>query len=124
MVCVTLVPMNSVWPSPCARAASAAARLPPAPGLFSTTTRCPSTVLRCSANSRAERSALPPAGNGTRMAIVLLGQVLSQVVDEGSAQLGTATAFAAAAAHPQIRRRRADDMRLSYRLGEPGTLWR
>src|SRR5690349_20101631 len=90
MVCVPLVPMNSVWPSPWARAASAPARLPPAPGLFSTTTGCPSTVLRCSANSRAERSALPPAGNGTKMATVLLGQVsddvLEDVLDAGSAQ--------------------------------------
>src|SRR5215469_2148646 len=116
MVCVPLVPMNSTWPSPCARAASAAARLPPAPGLFSTTTGCPSTVLRCSANSRAERSALPPAGNGTRMAIVLLGQLLDDVLDAGSAQMGTAAMLAAATAHPKIRRRRAKDIMLSHRL--------
>src|SRR5262252_9899269 len=112
MVCVPLVPMNSVWPSPCARAASAAAILLPAPGLFSTTTGCPSTVLRCSANNRAERSALPPAGNGTRMAIVLLGQVL----DDGSARLGTAAAFATAAAPPKIRPRRANNVMLSDRV--------
>src|ERR1700757_3130479 len=112
MVCVPLVPLNSEWPSPRAPAASAAARLPRAPGLFSTTTGCPSTVLRRSANSRAERSALPPAGNGTRMAIVLLGQVSN----EASAQPGTAAALAATAAHPKIRRRRASDIMLSYRL--------
>src|ERR1700745_2816242 len=117
MVCVPLVPLRSVWLSPWARAASAAARLPPAPGLFSTTAGCPSTVLRRSANSRAERSALPPAGNGTRMPIVLLGQVS----DEASAQLGTAAALAAAAAHPKIRRRRASNIMLSYKLGRPRT---
>jgi hypothetical protein len=54
------------------------------------------------------------------MAIVLLGQVLGEVLDEvlddGSAQLGTATALAAAAAHPKIRRRRANDIMLSYRM--------
>src|ERR1700730_6411178 len=38
--------MKSVYPSGSARAASAAARLPPAPTLFSTTTDCPSSALR------------------------------------------------------------------------------
>src|ERR1700730_4964310 len=46
MVWVPLVPMKSVYPSGSARAASAAARLPPAPTLFSTTTDCPSSALR------------------------------------------------------------------------------
>ena len=50
------------------------------------------------------------------MAIVLLGQLLEKVLDEGSAQLGTATVLAAAAAHPKIRRRRAKDIMLSQRL--------
>ena len=50
------------------------------------------------------------------MIIVLLGQVL---LDEGSAQLGTATAFAAAAAHPKNRGRRANKIMLSYRLNAP-----
>src|SRR5215472_5270915 len=66
--------MNNVYPSARARAAFAAAILPPAPGLFSTTTAWPRTFLKWSGKSRAERSALPSAGNGTRTAIVLLGQ--------------------------------------------------
>jgi hypothetical protein len=37
-------------------------------------------------------------------------------LDDGSAQPGTAAALAAAATHPKIRRRRASDIMLSYRL--------
>jgi len=50
------------------------------------------------------------------MAIVLLGQLLDDVLDAGSAQMGTAAVLAAAAAHPKIRRRRAKDIMLSQRL--------
>jgi len=56
-----------------ARAASVAARLPPAI-LFPTTTGWPNAVLSRSAKNRAERSALPPGGNGTMMTMDLLGQ--------------------------------------------------
>ena len=57
--------------------------------------------------------------------MVLLGQVL----DDGSARLGAAAAFATAAAPPKIKRRRANNIMLSYlgdylRLGAPVTLWR
>ena len=46
------------------------------------------------------------------MVMVLLGQVL----DDGSARLGAAAAFATAAAPPKIKRRRANNIMLSYRV--------
>ena len=54
---------NNNWlPSGVARATWPAAICPLAPGLFSTTTLCPSAWAMCGAISRAIRSAPPPAG--------------------------------------------------------------
>src|SRR5262249_29585590 len=86
---------------------------------FSTTTGCPSRAFRCSANSRAEKSAPPPAGKGTTMAIVLVGQVL----DKGPAQLGTAATLAAPA-HAKIRRRRVTDIICFPKAWRAAALWR
>ncbi len=46
-------------------ATSAAPTPPPAPGLFSTITGCPSAVVSLSLIVRARMSVVPPAANGT-----------------------------------------------------------
>ncbi|MFJ0639712.1 hypothetical protein WLU61_11515 [Bordetella bronchiseptica] len=48
--------------------------LPPAPGLFSTTTVCPRTSVSCLATSRPSVSTAPPGANGTTMRIGWPGQ--------------------------------------------------
>jgi hypothetical protein len=47
--------------------------LPPAPGRFSTITGCPHLAFSFSATIRGIESAVPPAGKGTMMRIVLAG---------------------------------------------------
>src|SRR6218665_2314174 len=59
--------ISSMRPSGAARAMASAARLPPAPGLFSTITARPSAVPMLAANARASVSVEPPAGGPTRM---------------------------------------------------------
>src|SRR5580704_9993865 len=66
--------MNIVVQSGAACAASAAAILPPAPGLSSTTTGWPSAAASPSAITRDCTSALPPAGKGTMRLGGWLGQ--------------------------------------------------
>jgi hypothetical protein len=65
MACVLDVASSSVNPSAGALATMSAPRLPPAPGLLSTTTLAPSASLRRVCSARANRSVAPPAGNGT-----------------------------------------------------------
>ena len=48
---------------------------PPAPGLFSTTTGCPSATDSFSLIVRARMSVVPPGAKGTMYLIGLLGQV-------------------------------------------------
>src|SRR4029079_1529202 len=77
--------------------------VPPAPGLFSTTMRWPSTSPKGSATMRVATSVPPPAPNPTMMRIGFDGQ--------SSAAAGAA--YVAAAIAPAIARHR---MRLSLRL--------
>jgi hypothetical protein len=49
----------------------------------------PSFALSCSARSRADRSALPPAGKGTTMRIVLPGQLCATAGRKRTAAGGT-----------------------------------
>src|SRR5882672_9798759 len=58
---------SSVWPSPCARAASSYPITAPAPGRFSTITGCPRPFAICSPSRRLVTSAAPPGGKGTMM---------------------------------------------------------
>src|SRR5689334_509962 len=58
---------SSVCPSGAAFATVSAARLPPAPGLFSTITGCPSAAASSLAIARAIVSVVPPADAPTRM---------------------------------------------------------
>src|SRR5438094_2316919 len=57
--------MTSVWPSGALFATKSAPMLPPAPGLFSTTTGWPSACCSLAAMRRAERSTGPPGAYGT-----------------------------------------------------------
>src|SRR6218665_2240348 len=61
-----------VYPSGAARAVCSAARMPPAPGLLSTTTGCPRFLDMVCAIVRARKSVLAPAANG---AIRRIGRV-------------------------------------------------
>src|SRR5262245_56172383 len=64
---------RSVWPSGAALATWSAPNAPPAPPTFSTSTVWPRlSVMRC-ANKRASMSVVAPAGNGTMIRIVLVG---------------------------------------------------
>src|SRR2546421_8012947 len=65
MACVAIAPMTSVWPSAALLATKSAPMLPPAPGLFSTTTGCPRACCSFGAIRRAERSTGPPGAYGT-----------------------------------------------------------
>src|SRR3569623_2141160 len=62
--------MRSVLPSGAARATASAARLPPAPGRFSTRTVRPSARPSSGAMARAIVSVVPPGGAPTRMRTV------------------------------------------------------
>ena len=65
---------SSVWPSGSALATRPVPRLPPAPGLLSTTTGWPSAAASGSATRRAMRSGELPGGNGTTSLIGRDGQ--------------------------------------------------
>jgi hypothetical protein len=62
---------SSVWPSGSALASRPAAKVPPAPATFSTTTGCPSVRAIGPAIRRATVSVGPPAANGT---IIVIGR--------------------------------------------------
>ena len=68
-----LVASSSVWPSGADFAASAAANVLAAPGLFSTMKLCFIDSLNFSANMRARMSVPPPAVAPTMMRTGLLG---------------------------------------------------
>src|SRR2546421_10701425 len=74
MACVAIAPMTSVWPSAALLATKSAPMLPPAPGLFSTTTGWPSACCSLGAIKRAERSTGPPGAYGTTRWTGLDGQ--------------------------------------------------
>src|SRR5260221_6701315 len=74
--------------------------LPPAPGLFSTTTDWPQTCCRRLPTRRAVISVEPPGANGTTTRTGLVGQATARARDERMD--GAATA---AAAKPTKRRR-------------------
>ena len=59
--------INNVLPSGAALATMSAAKLPPAPGLFSTTTTRPSCCPKACAKVRAMVSVVPPAGAPTKI---------------------------------------------------------
>lgn len=59
------MPAINVWPSGFARATSAAAIVPAAPALFSTTTGCPSSTVNRAPSLRAIKSVEAPGANGT-----------------------------------------------------------
>jgi hypothetical protein len=61
--------INRVVPSGFARATVLDAIRPPAPGLLSTTTVCPSAAFSPGCSCRATMSTLPPGGNGSTSAI-------------------------------------------------------
>src|SRR6218665_2400717 len=63
-----------VYPSGAARAVCSAARMPPAPGLLSTTTGCPRFLDMVCAIVRARKSVLAPAANGAIRRIGRLGK--------------------------------------------------
>ena len=54
----------------------------PAPGLFSTTTCCPSLALKEGAIKRATMSVLPPGAKGTISVMVLSGHAANTLVEE------------------------------------------
>ena len=60
---------SSVWPSGADFATASAARLPPAPGRFSTSTAWPNSADSGSAIARAIVSVVPPAEAPTRSLI-------------------------------------------------------
>src|SRR4051795_4057188 len=74
-----------------------AAMLPPAPGLFSTTTDCPHTSCRRLETSRAVISVEPPGVNGTTTRTGFAGQSPAALETDGTAST--------AAAAPRKRRR-------------------
>ena len=73
LTALPLVRRSSVWPSGSARATVSAARMPPAPGMFSTTTCCPRPSLIFGAMVRVVMSATPPGPNGSTMRTGLVG---------------------------------------------------
>src|SRR4030081_2532846 len=77
-----------------------AAMLPPAPGLFSTTTDWPHTSCRRLETRRAVISVEPPAVNGTTTRTGLAGQPAAD-----AREMRTDGAATAAAARPAKRRR-------------------
>ena len=107
-------PRRSVWPSGAARATSAAAALPLAAGLLSTTTGWPSAGEIFSASTRATMSGAPPGGIVTRMWIGRDGNWACAAADRASA--------AAAAMNLGIRLRTclAGDQFLSARASRHG----
>ena len=68
-----LWPYRKVWPSGAAESTWLAATEPAAPFAFTTMKSAPVIFLANSANTRAERSVLPPAPAGTTMETVVLG---------------------------------------------------
>ncbi len=76
IVNVVSIPLRMVWPSAAALATSAAATLPPAPALLSTTTACPRALLIFSASRREAMSEGPPGGNELTMRMVLDGKAV------------------------------------------------
>src|SRR5262249_11060117 len=87
---------NTVYPSGAARATSAAAAGPDAPGLLSITIRWPSRRVRPSATMRATRSVGPPGG---KPCIIVIGR-------SGQSGLARAGAAASIAKGPAIAMRR------------------
>ena len=71
-------PISSVWPSGVALATCAAPKVAPAPGLFSTITGWPMAEESLVDTARASTSVVPPAGNGTTMVTVLVGQAWAE----------------------------------------------
>ena len=67
LTAVPLLTSSSVWPSGSARATCSPATTPPALGLFSMTTLCPSGPAIFWPTVRAVMSAAPPAALGTTM---------------------------------------------------------
>ena len=63
----TIGASRNVVPSATACLSASAAMRPVAPGLFSTTTGCPTDSPMPSAIKRAVRSVVPPAATGTRI---------------------------------------------------------
>ena len=64
-IAVPLLNSASVWPSDGDDSTARAALMPPAPGMFSITKRCPSFSPSFSPTIRAVTSATPPGPNGT-----------------------------------------------------------
>jgi hypothetical protein len=82
-----------VWPSGSARAAVALPSIPPAPDRLSTTTDLPRIRSSAAATGRAARSACPPGGNGTMMAMLRVGcQVCALARPANPPRIGTASA--------------------------------
>src|SRR5262245_51913904 len=84
---------SSVEPSGAALTTAAAAGLPPPPARFSTTNGCPSSSLKTCAISRANRSAVPPAGNGTTIVTGRLGQACAETARGESSTAAIAKAM-------------------------------
>ena len=79
-----------VYPSGLACTSSAAPSMPPAPGLLSTMTFRPSTLLALSASTRITTSVDPPAGHGQMYLIGLLGKACARTKFGASAVAATA----------------------------------
>ena len=73
--CVVLVVMRMVWPSGAALATAAAAIMPLAPALLSTTTACLVSLVMDWPMARASWSVALPAANGTTKVMGLAGKV-------------------------------------------------
>src|ERR1019366_3755727 len=76
-------PINSVYPSGAARAASAAPTVPPAPGRLSMMTCCPQAAVSFCPTMRARKSVEPPGGKGTMTRMVLLGYACASAPPAG-----------------------------------------
>jgi hypothetical protein len=70
--------MYMVYPSGAERATNSEAILPPAPGLFSTTTCCPHISDRRAPTMRPMPSMPPPGVNGTTSLMKRVGQVCTE----------------------------------------------
>ena len=104
MVMLPLINIARVWAS-VALANRPAARLPPAPGRFSTSTGCPRTRVSGSARARAVRSGEEPAGNPTNRRTGRVGHSRGLTAHKVP---GHRLAVAAPSAAVNVRRRTID----------------
>jgi hypothetical protein len=98
-----VVVTRMVWPSGAAPLTAFAARLPPAPPRFSTTTVWASRSLSRCATNRATTSAMPPAAKATWNVMVCVGKLC--------AESGCATPMVLAMSNRPSMARKADSAR-------------